>query len=190
MAKSWFLQQTYERRQKITSRWTIEEMVYGEVGSNGEGSNHAIHDHFKENAQWTKALPEAVNLIKQHWGNIVYPHPVDFEELYARVKKLIGSIKGIGFVSLYDISLHIGCNIYPKVLPEKKVYLNANEVRDAAKVLIPGLNLPTIVNAVDASLFDEIFPYWSPMEIENILCLYSDQIQKGVFSLKSLKKQP
>lgn len=189
MAKS-FLQHTYERRQELNSHWTIEDMVYGEIGANDNGT-HAIHPHFKQsNAAYPDALPMAVKEIKLHWSNIVNPHPVDFEELYARVESVIGGIHGVSFVTLYDVSLNIGCNLCPKVLPEKKVYLNADKVRDAARALVPGLSISSKDNAVDASIFDNVLSHWSPIEIEDILCIYSEEIQAGEFSSKSLREVP
>lgn len=60
----------------------------------------------------------------------------------------------------------------------------------AAKVLIPDLHIASDENAVDASIFDNVLPHWSPVEIEDILCIYSEEIQAGEFSLKSLKEVP
>lgn len=186
-----FQQHTYERRQELNSHWTIEDMVYGKIGANGNSKNHAINHHFSSNAHSYEVLPMAVNEIKQHWNTIISPHPVDFEDLYARVENLIGGIKEISLVTIYDISLNIGCNLYPKVLPEKKVYLTAGKVRSAAEILVPAIaSMRPKPHAVDASLFSKALPYWSAIEIEDILCVYSKQIQAGTFTLDSLKRMP
>ena len=186
-----FQEHTYLRRQILSSHWTIEDMVYGSIGTNPNTGKHAINSHFRQNnAAYQSALPAAVKAIRKEWNNIIYPHPVDFEDLYERVKKYIASIEGVGLVVLYDVSLNIGCNLYPKVLPDKYVYLHGTTcpVFKSAAKLLPESKLDPV--KVDVKLFQDIFPYESAMEIEDILCCYNDDIMNDRFTTKSLALLP
>lgn len=177
-----FKECSYLVRQMMSSRWYIDEMVYGEIGPNQKCTNHAIHNHFKQcNASYPQALSKAEKIIKDNFGNIVYPAPANFEELYARLEKLLKNssfqhyyVVGVGSLVLYDIALHIGCNLYPRVLPEKYVYVHNNKVKDSAEVLL-GIKIKG--NRILTSAFKGIFDYFHAMEIENILCIYADDIK-------------
>lgn len=186
-----FREHTYKRRQWITGHWYLDEMVYGEIGPNNSFTGHAINSHFSQcNAAYPDALPAALELIKANWDNIVYPHPRDFEELYERIHMLIANpncpngstnnILGIGCLVVYDITLHIGCNLYPKVLPDAYVYIHLGiNVHKAAEALL-GHEIKE--NKVLRSLFDEWFKGFNAMEIEDILCVYSELIiAQGTF---------
>lgn len=190
-----FREHTYLRRQMLSSHWTIEDMVYGAIGSKtAEGKNgirHAINSHFRQNdAGYPDALPKTAEIIRNNWEYIVNPHPANFEELYARVEKLIlNPIKGVGLVTTYDIALNIGCNLYPKVLPEKKVYLHDNCVKESARGLLGEMYVEEPI--IDVERFKEKLPHWSAMEIEDILCVYHEEIvQNKSFSINSLEQIP
>lgn len=192
-----FQEHTYLRRQILSSHWTIEDMVYGSIGTNPNTGKHAINSHFRQNnAAYQSALPMAVKAIRKEWNNIIYPHPVDFEDLYDRVKRVLKNkgvpglnIPGIGLVTLYDISLNIGCNIYPKVLPEKYVYIHYNCVHVSAELL---LKRKIKTSTIDVKEFQNLFPSESAMEIEDILCIYREQIKKeySTFDYHNLKEVP
>lgn len=179
-----FREHTYKRRQEISSRWNIDEMIFGEIGPTNDGKSHALNNHLRQlNASYPQALQKAVKLIKDNWGNIVYPAPHDFEDLYSRLEKLLKNnhaisycVQGIGVLALYDFALSIGCNLYPKVLPEKYVYVHNNKVKQSAEIL---LNTPIKGNRISTSSFKGIFDYFHSMEIEDILCLYANQIQQN-----------
>lgn len=186
-----FKEHTYLRRQALSSHWTVKDMVYGAIGTNPNTGKPMINSHFSQmNSAFPAALPMALSQITQNWGNIVYPHPQDFEDLYERVNKYIASIKGVGLVVLYDVSLNIGCNLYPKVLPDKYVYLHGATcpVFKSAAKLFPESKLDPV--KVDVKLFQDIFPYESAMEIEDILCCYNDEIMNDRFTTKSLALLP
>lgn len=57
---------------------------------------------------------------------------VNFEDIYDTVDK--HKVAGVGRLTIYDISLHIGYMLNPKVLPERLVYLNRGAMQ-GAKVL-------------------------------------------------------
>jgi len=192
-----FQEHTYLRRQALSSHWNIEDMVYGAIGVNPNTGKHAINSHFRQNsAAFQDALPNAVKNIKSDWAKINYPHPIDFEDLYERVRSILrnkgipaNDIKGIGLVTLYDISLNIGCNLNPKVLPEKKVYLHYNCVHDSAEKLL-GRKIKEHI--IDVGAFSTLFPNESAMEIEDILCIYRDEIaaNPSEFNYKNLSILP
>ncbi len=100
----------------------------------------------------------------------------DFEELYEAIKKLIGSINGIGLVTLYDTAKHIGYLYKNQIFPQSYVYLHTctNKVNKAARALLSrrvGYRKPT-------NCFSSFFPSLSSLEIEDILCCFSQAIQK------------
>lgn len=191
-----FREHTYKRRQEIASRWYVDEMIYGEIGPTNSGNNHAISDHLRQlNASYPKALAKALQLVKDNWGNIVFPAPHDFEDLYSRLEKLLKNntlayccVHGIGVLALYDFALFIGCNLYPKVLPERYVYVHNNKVKHSAEIL---LNTSITGNRIPTSAFKGIFDYFHAMEIEDILCIYADLIDKHkIFDKTWLNQMP
>lgn len=121
----------------------------------------------------------------------------DFEELYDFIEQLLANpsiptfkVEGIGWVALYDIALRIGCNLRPRVIPKDQVYLGAKKVREAANTLVPGIvsgdmfRVPIIKLAA-------FFPHFTSMEIEDILCIYSDKIKAtGMFDPNWLNNCP
>lgn len=99
----------------------------------------------------------------------------EFEELYDAIKQLIGSINGIGLVTLYDTAKHIGLLYKDPILPQTNVYLHSstNKVNKAARALLSrrvGYREPT-------ACFSSFFPSISSPEIEDILCHFSDVLQ-------------
>lgn len=184
-----FSQHTIKRRLRLSTYWTVEDVVYGAYGPilNTTTHNHAYHPHYKQSyAGFSSALTEAVDTLRPHFISIQKASYANFEDLYEKVKNLISSIKGIGPVAYYDIALRIGCNLTPKVIPQKYVYTHGNKVEEAAKVLLPTVAI--IDGKIEASLFSSIIPHYSAMEIEDILCVYSTQIkEKGYFDYEWLK---
>lgn len=184
----------YERRQTLSSLWYIEEMVYGDIGYDVKKGVHAYNPHFRQSmAGYPDALPKAVDILQKNWSNIVAPPPSDFEELYGRVSSLLNSsssnVYGVGLVTVYDISLAIGCNLYPKVLPREFVYLHGNCVEESAKILIGKSQIKD--HKVPASAFNKIFPCSTAMEIEDLLCEYNEAIVKyNMFDLRWLDVEP
>lgn len=187
-----FKEHTYDRRQWFMSHFYIEEMVYGDIGVNPNTGKHAITPHFKQlNASYPSALENTLKKVKTEWDYIVYPHPTDFEQLYNRLYFKIGNvIKGIGALAVYDIALNIGINLYPKVLPEKYVYVHFNCVRKAAKDL---LNIQRLKgDKIETGKFAQNLPHLTAMDVEDALCVYHKIIEqkKTTFSHKDLAKMP
>ncbi len=193
-----FLEHTYKRRQRFSTLWTTDELVWGEIGPKLTTRCHDYDPHFDQlYASYPNALPEATKIIQSHLKCILYRPYQDFEELYDFIEYLLCNprirslnVKGIGWVALYDIALRMGCNLRPRVLPDAFVYLGAQKVRDAANVLVSGI-VSSKKFRVPTSILAPFFPHFSSMEIEDILCVYSSRIvAAGMFDLNWLKSYP
>jgi len=193
-----FLEHTYRRRQRLSTLWTADELVWGEIGPKLTTRGHNYGSHFTQlYASYPNALPEATRIIEKHLVCILNRPYRDFEELYDFIEQLLANpsiptfkVEGIGWVALYDIALRIGCNLRPRVIPKDQVYLGAKKVREAANTLVPGIVSGDMfrVPITDLAAF---FPHFTSMEIEDILCIYSDKIKAaGKFELKWLNNCP
>ena len=191
----WFRDHTYERRSRLSSLWYPDELVYGEIGPIYSNDKHAFNGHFKRvNMSYPAALGQVLPIIESNFNDFIINHPKDFEELYDRVRNLISghinNITGIGYMAVYDISLAIGINLYPRVLPQKYVYIHDNCVKDSAEIIL-GQQFKHHTFRIDTSLFKNLLPHYNAMEIEDILCCYADVIkQKGFFKLEWLELDP
>lgn len=193
-----FIEHTYERRQRFSTLWMADEIVWGEIGPKLTTGGHNYDSHFSQLFSfYPNALDEATQIIQEHLECILYRPYRDFEELYDFVEHLLCnpsvptlSVAGIGWVALYDIALRIGCNLRPRVIPKDFVYLGANKVRDAANVLVPGI-VSSNQFRVPTSILAPFFPHFTAMEIEDILCVYSGRIvSSGKFDLNWLNTYP
>jgi len=92
----------------------------------------------------------------------------DFEELFQRVEKAIGSIRGVGDLAVYDVAVRIGA--FLRVMP-RRVYLQTG-ARKGARAL--GLD------ASQRSLPMDVLPSelhrLEPWEVEDVLCIYKDEL--------------
>ena len=193
-----FLELTYRRRQRFSTLWTADELVWGEIGPKLTTSGHNYDQHYNQlYPSYPDALPEATRIIEKYLVCILNRPYCDFEELYDFIEQLLANltiaefnVKGIGWVALYDISLRIGCNLRPRVIPKDYVYLGANKVRAAANTLVPGVVSGNVFRVPIADLAF-LFPHFTAMEIEDILCIYSERIiATGTFNLNWLNKVP
>lgn len=98
----------------------------------------------------------------------------DFEDIYANVERLIGNVKGVGRLTLYDVSRRIGHVLVPSIYPKKYVYLSQGAKVGADKLLGRPVQYrePTTVFAKFFGTLDSIY-------IEDILCIYKDYFVKG-----------
>lgn len=93
----------------------------------------------------------------------------DFEALHQLVDEEIGSLKGIGALTVYDIAHRIGAH-FGKT-PER-VYVHAG-VRVGARALgIEG-------DSFDPKILPKPFARLAPSEIEDCLCIYRDELRGG-----------
>ena len=189
-----FAEHTLQRRVHFSSLWTVEDLIYAEFGPllNTTTHHHAFDDHYQLlNASYATALPSAVEAIRPHLSNFWSAPPKDFEELYERVRLIIEPIKGIGRLAIYDTAIHIGCNLLPRIIPERYVYLTCDKVEDSAMILLDTTKYSIKNHRIEASAFSSIIPHYGAMEIEDVLCLYHEMIKKfGKFEIQWLYAIP
>lgn len=78
----------------------------------------------------TKAVNKATEILVS--AGVISKSYHDFEEIYEEVDKLIGHVRGIGKLTVYDTALKLGCTMNPRVFPRDYVYLMANAPYNAA----------------------------------------------------------
>lgn len=104
----------------------------------------------------------------------------DFEDLYNELQKTIGGINQIGPLVLYDTSKMIGHVL--GIEPSTYVYVQSG-AKEGAKILLGkkrmGRKLPTIV-------FNKLFPGEKSIYIEDMLCIYKKDFQKGGVRIGSI----
>lgn len=99
----------------------------------------------------------------------------DFAALHRLVDEEIGSIKGIGALTIYDIAHRIGA--YFRKAP-KLVYVHAG-VRVGARALgIRG-------DSFDPKILPKPFARLKPSEIEDCLCIYKNELRGGASRSRS-----
>lgn len=113
----------------------------------------------------------------------------NFEELYDEVNSLIGHIRGIGILTVYDTALKLGSTMNPRIFPKDKVYLMATAPYKAA-CLYYGKTLSKIEPVgTFAAEFGEI----PSMFIEDFFCVMHNYISgKGsvkTVTTKDIKKK-
>jgi len=97
----------------------------------------------------------------------------DFDAVHRLVDQEVGDLKGIGALTVYDISHRIGAYIGKA---PKRVYLHAG-TRIGAQVF--GIE----DDSIDRGVLPKPFSRLTPAEIEDCLCIYKDDL-KGTLSGK------
>ena len=105
----------------------------------------------------------------------------DFEELYDRVSSLIASIRGVGDVTVYDITVRIGVVI--GIYPANYVYLHG-KLRESARTLLGVKRLPAV--RVSVTVFIDIFIDITAIFIEDFLCAKHDELIAAKFTFGKL----
>ena len=93
----------------------------------------------------------------------------DFSTLHQLVVSEIGQIKGIGYLTAYDIAHRISC--YFGKHPER-VYLHAGTKVGARALGIRG-------DSFDPAALPKPFSRLTPAEIEDALCIFKDELNGG-----------
>jgi len=101
-----------------------------------------------------------------------------FSALYRLVEGEIGSIKGIGALTVYDIAHRIGAHF---VKVPQLVYLHAGTRIGARAFNISG-------DSFDPRILPKAFSRLAPAEIEDCLCIYKDDLRDGVCSRTARRK--
>jgi len=117
------------------------------------------------------AIDAAVNALDN--AKVLHTRYADFEDLYDSVRKLIGGIKCIGDLTVYDTALRIGFISDPVVLPREYVYLARGAMDGAVKLF--GNNTPLKFRE-PARMFAPYFGNMSSHFIEDFLCVLKDYI--------------
>lgn len=186
-----FADHTLQRRQRLSSYWTIEDIVYGAFGcAKSNPASHAVHGHFRQlSAHFPNALSKAVVVLKQNRSTLYGRTYTNFEDLFNTVNSLIRWIHGIGLLAVYDIAVRLGCSMCPKIIPLRYVYTHgAGSIVDkAARTLLgPSAGSSIVKDRVDVNILRKLYPcfkHYSALEIEDILCVYS----KCIDSAKTFK---
>jgi len=96
----------------------------------------------------------------------------DFDELHQRVDQAIGSLHGIGELTVYDTALRIGARL--GFLPER-VYLHSG-----TRVGARALGLDWRATVLDVSDLPRELRDLRPHEIEDCLCIFKDKLRHAV----------
>ena len=126
-------------------------------------------------------LGKALGILKK--SGILNRKFNDFEELYDAVKKLLvpAVFKGDG-LAIYDIALRLGQLFNPKIEPRDYVYLSCGAKKAAEALLGRKVKFREPI-----SVFDPYFPGCSATDIEDILCIYKEDIINYYSAVKTLK---
>lgn len=129
-----------------------------------------------------KAVDMAVKELMKE--NDILPHSSfnqSFEVLYDRVKAAIGNIPGIGNSTLYDTCIRLGWTFDEEVEPSKYVYVHRDLVKNAEAILgkkydtVKEPDRPAILRQEFINIEPE-FEKLTALDIENLLCIYHDDI--------------
>jgi hypothetical protein len=88
----------------------------------------------------------------------------NFEALYREIERIIGGLRGIGALTIYDIAHRVGAYLRKK---PKLVYLHRGTSIGALRFGFTG-------NALDPRSLPSAFSRLAPDEIEDCLCIYRD----------------
>ena len=97
----------------------------------------------------------------------------DFEELYDFIHSVIGNIKGIGPLTVYDTAKRIGHLFETPIYPKQYVYLAAGAA-DGAKNL---LKVSSLKFREPIDIFKPYFGTLPSIFIEDILCIFKKELQ-------------
>lgn len=92
-----------------------------------------------------------------------------FDDLHRAVEDEVGSLKGIGELTVYDIAQRIGAHF--RKAPQR-VYLHAGTKSGAQIFGISG-------DSFDPKVLPKAFSRLAASEIEDCLCIYKDEFRRG-----------
>lgn len=115
-------------------------------------------------------IPDTLSRVPFIQNGKIFNSFRDFEELYDFIRSIIGSIKGIGLLTIYDTARRIGHLLVPAICPKMYVYLAAG-AKDGAEALLGIKNLK-FREPID--LFKPYFGTLASVFIEDILCIYKN----------------
>ncbi len=124
-----------------------------------------------------RALLEQVEALLQGIGRKL-ARATSFDDLHQAVEDEVGSLKGIGALTVYDIAQRIGSHF--RKAPER-VYLHAGTRTGAQTFGISG-------DSFDPKVLPKPLSRLAPSEIEDCLCIYKDELRNGLHSRTSRRK--
>lgn len=149
----------FEAQPSLIEAINKSAMAYGPQGKRFHHQRRITHDALCQSRQ---ALASAKDIIVSC---------STFDELYKLVDRLAGIIGGIGELTVYDTALRIGAKL--KLEPDV-VYLHAG-TRKGTEVL----GLDAKQNFIDVYKLPVLLQQLRPVHIENLLCIYKDQLGDG-----------
>lgn len=159
----------YKQRKWVFDKRVADYVIYG--GHQNRVVKRVGYFNYKHNV-----LEPAENILMSSFP-MLKTH-TDFDALHANVMRLIGRIKGISNLTIYDAALRLGFII--GVFPQKKVYVYSGAwigLRGLQKD-DPSLFSPSISKegVYDISLFRPAFGYLESMFIEDFLCVFDNEL--------------
>lgn len=127
-------------------------------------------------SKFTNSLLREVPFIQKGKINEAF---IDFEELYDFIHSVIGNLKGIGQLTIYDTARRIGHLFDYPIYPEMYVYLSAG-AKEAAEHL---LNKKPLKYREPIYLFTPCFGTFPSIFIEDILCIFKDRFVNPKISI-------
>ncbi|WP_455963622.1 hypothetical protein [Methylorubrum aminovorans] len=97
----------------------------------------------------------------------------DFAELYGIVQDAIASVRGVGPLTVYDVAVRIG--LFLKITPQR-VYVHAGAASGARAL---GLDCRE-GTSIDPGKFPEPLRQIPPADIENLLCIYKNELKSAM----------
>jgi len=94
----------------------------------------------------------------------------DFEDLFECVDRAIGSIPGIGDLTVYDVAARLGASLGK--LPAKRVYLQSGALKGAR-----ALGVDVSQRSLAVAAFPPELHRLAAWEIEDLLCVYKDELR-------------
>lgn len=101
----------------------------------------------------------------------------DFEDLHNTVIREIGSCKGVGLLTRYDIAKKMSGIFNPPVYPDK-VYLQSGALKGAF-ILTGDSKYTKAPQQVEVKVFEPYLTDLSSIDIENFLCIFKSVLVKG-----------
>lgn len=103
----------------------------------------------------------------------------NFEELYGKVKDLLGRINQFGDLAIYDFSLRYGHSLHPKIQPKDYVYFHHGTLAGAKALYATGvLKFLPAQGSYPVTDFPEALQKLGAMHTENLLCIYHPRQSK------------
>lgn len=158
---------------------------------------HQARLPYEKTIHYSKTINDYSKALRS--STLMTSHYKDFEDLHDDVKFYLTGVKGIGFLTRYDIALRIGFIREEQILPEKKVYLSRGALLGANNLYKTNPSLfkfiPTTKKGVikenpyDITMFDPVLQKLTSAFLEDFFCVFHKELKKlSSLSYKDLQK--